>query len=106
MQSLLVRVSELNILGFNVLGLRTEVFSFLHYVLICETAVLPQLRQFWDTIQGKPANNGSYTTSIGDMKMGLSKLQDDNNEAKKWRLEKLSEGWENNEEVFYYQGLL
>ena len=38
--------------------------------------------------------------------MRLFKLQDDNKEAKKLRSKKLSEGWKDIEQVFYYQGFL
>ncbi len=44
LQSSLARVSELNVRN------KQLVLSPLHQVLICETVVLPQLCQFWDTI--------------------------------------------------------
>ncbi len=62
-----------------------QVLSPLHQVLICETVVLPQLCQFWDTIQSKLADEGPYTTSIGDMRMRLPELQDEDKEAMKLR---------------------
>ena len=37
--------------------------------------------------------------------MRLSELQDDDKKAKKLRSERLSESWEDIEQVFYYQGL-
>lgn len=40
------------------------------------------------------------------MRRRLSELQNDDKDAKKLRSEGLPEGWENFEEVFYYQGLL
>ncbi len=39
------------------------------------------------------------------MRIRLLELQDDNKEAKKLRLEGLSEGCEDMEDVLYYQGL-
>ncbi len=99
MQFLLAWVSGLNVLGMSILG---EVFSSLHQVLICGTAVLPQLRQFWDTIWSKLANKGSYTASIEGMRMRLLELQDDNKEAKKLRSKRLPEDWEDIEQVLYY----
>ncbi len=52
--------------------------SPLHQVLIYGIVVLPQLRQFWDTIRSELANKGPYTVNIGGMKMRLLELQDDN----------------------------
>ena len=37
--------------------------------------------------------------------MRLPKLQDDDKEVKKLRSERLLEGWEDTEQVLYYQGL-
>ncbi len=37
--------------------------------------------------------------------MRLPKLQNDDKKAKKLRLERLLESWENIEEILYYQGL-
>ncbi len=69
--------------------------SPLHQVLICETVVLLQLCQFWNIIRSKLVDKGPYITSIGDMRMRLPELQDDNKEAMKLRSEGLPEGWEN-----------
>ncbi len=83
-----------------------QVLSPLHQVLICGTVVLPQLHQFWDTIQSKLADKSPYTASIGDMRMRLPKLQDDNKEIKNLRSEQvLLKGWEDIKQVFHYQGL-
>ncbi len=79
--------------------------SPLHQVLICGTVVLPQLCQFWDTIQSELADEGPYTASIGGMRMRLSELQDNDKEAMKLRSEGLPEGWEDIEQVLHYQGL-
>ncbi len=79
--------------------------SPLRQVLIYGTVVLLQLRQFWDTIRSKLADEGPYTTSIEGMRMRLPGLQDDEKEAMKLSSERLSEGWEDIERVLYYQGL-
>ncbi len=79
--------------------------SPLHQVLICGTVVLPQLRQFWDTLQSELAAEGPYTASIGGMRMGLPELQNDDKEAIKLRSEGPPEGWEDIEQVLHYQGL-
>ncbi len=79
-----------------------QVLSSLHQVLICGTVVLPQLCQFWDTIQSQLADEGPYTASIGSMRMRLLELQNDDKEAMKLRSEGLSEGWEDIEQVLHY----
>ena len=48
--------------------------SPLHQVLISRTHVFPQLHQFWNTFRSKIANEGSYTTSIGGMRLRLQEL--------------------------------
>ncbi len=40
------------------------------------------------------------------MRMRLPELQDDDKKARKLRSEKLSKGWEDNEQVLHYQGFL
>ncbi len=79
------------VLGLNV-GKKQQVLSPMHQVLICGTVVLPQLCQFWDTIQSKLADKSPYIASIGGMRVKLPKLQDDDKEAMKLRSEGLSEG--------------
>ncbi len=79
-----------------------QVLSPLHQVLIYGTVILLQQYHFWDTIQSELADKGPYTTSIGGMRMRLPELQDDNKEAMKLRSERLSEGWEDIEQVLYY----
>ncbi len=86
------------------MGKEQQVLSFLHQMLICRTVVLLQLCQFWDTIQSELADKGPYTASIGDIRMRLSKLQDDDKEAMKLRSKGLPDGWEDIEQVFHYQG--
>ncbi len=99
LQSLLARVSRLNVRN------KQQVLSPPHQVLICETVVLPQLCQFWDTIQRKLADKGPYTASIWGVRMRLPERHDDDKEAMKLRSEGLPEGWEDIEQVLYYQGL-
>ncbi len=64
LQSLLARVSRLSISGLSV-------SSPLHQVFIFETVVLPQLRQFWDTLRSELVDKDPYTTSIGGMRIRL-----------------------------------
>ncbi len=85
---------------------KKQVLSPLYQMLICGTVVLPQLCQFWDTIQSKLADEGPYTASIGGMRMKLPELQDDDKEAMKLRSQGLPEGWEDIKQVLHYQGLL
>ncbi len=85
---------------------KQQVLSPRHQVLIYETVILSQLRQFWDTIGSELADKSPYTTSIRGMKMRLLKLQDDVKQSIKLRSKGLLEGWEDIEQVFYYQGLL
>ena len=61
LQSLLARVSSLS-------ANHPSQLSFLHRVLICGTHVLPQLRQFWDSLQSNIAHDGLYA-SIGNMNL-------------------------------------
>ncbi len=83
-----------------------QVLSSLHQVLICGIVVLPQLRQFWNTIRSELADEGPFTISNGGMRTRLPELQDDDKEAKKPRSKQvLPEGWEDIEQVFHYQGL-
>ena len=103
LQFLLAQVSRLNIVGMSVPGMKQQVLFPLHQVFICGTVVLPQLCQFWDTIQSKLAGKDFYTASIGGMRMRLPKLQDDNKEIKILRSKRLSESWKDIEQVLYFQ---
>ena len=47
----------------------------------------------------------SYTASIKDKRMKLSKLQNVDKKAKKLMSERLSEGWEDIKQVLHYQRL-
>ena len=84
----------------NVSGLSLDVPSPLYQILVCGTAILPQLWRFWDSFQSEIANEGPYNVSIGAMRLRLLDLQGDDNHAKKLRTADLPEGWENIKEVF------
>ena len=58
----------------SILGVKQQVLSPLHQVFIYETVVLPQLRQFWNSVRSKLADEGPYTASIGGMRMRLPEL--------------------------------
>ena len=58
----------------NVSSLFLDVFSPLHQIFVCGTAVLPQLRRFWDSFQSEIANKGPYNVSIGAMRLRLPDL--------------------------------
>ena len=95
LQSLLAKVSRLSVLDLNV--------PFpLDQVLICETAVLPQLRQFWDIIWSELAHKSLYIASIRSMKMKLPELQDNNKEAQKLMSKGLLKSWKNIKQMFHY----
>ena len=57
--------------------------SHLHQVLICGTYVLPQLRQFWQGLRKKLAQEGPYV--VGGMRLRLHKLQAKDEQARKLR---------------------
>ena len=69
------------------LSLLSSLLSHLHQVLICGTYVLPQLRQFWKSLQNKLANKRPYQASVGSMWLRLQKLQNEDNQAQKVRTE-------------------
>ena len=75
----------------NVSGLSLDIPSPLYQILVYGTAVLPQLRWFWDSLRGEVANEGSYNVSIGAMRLRLPDLQGDNNQARKLRAADLPE---------------
>ena len=62
----------------NVSGLSLDISSPLYQILVCGTAILPQLRQFWDSFQGEIANKSPYNISIGAMRLRLPDLQSNN----------------------------
>ena len=78
----------------------------LHQVLVYGTYVLPQLCQFWDMFQAKPADKNPYKASIGGMSLRLSKLQESNSEAPELKSKKqLADGWKDINRVLHHQGL-
>ena len=89
----------------NVFGLSLDVPSPFHQILVCGTAILPQLRRFWDSFRGEIANKGPYNVSIGAMRLRLPDLQGDNNQAKKLWVGELPEEWKDIEGVLQYGGL-
>ena len=48
--------------------------SHLHQVFIYRTYVLPQLREFWGSLQSKLLDEDPYTAIIGGMRLRLHKL--------------------------------
>ena len=78
--------------------------SSFHQVLICRTYVLPQLWQFWDNIRSELVNKGSYTVSIGRMRLWLAELQELDEEAQRIRAEGLN-GYKELDGVLYQQRL-
>ena len=69
----------------NISGLFLDVSSPLYQILICGTAVLPQLQRFWDFFQSKIAYKGPYNIYIRAMRLRLSDLQSNDNQARKLR---------------------
>ena len=73
--------------------------SPLYQVLVCGTHDLPKLRQFWNSLRSNIARDGPYA-SIGGMRLRLSELQENDEEAKLLRGSAgLPEGWEDVEGV-------
>ena len=89
----------------NVSGLSLDVSSPFYQILVCGTAILPQLRRFWDSFRSKIANESPYNVSIRAMRLRLPDLQGNDNQARKLQAEDLPEEWENIEEVLQYRGL-
>ncbi len=109
LQSLLIRV---NIAGISLLGLTSSVdFSPLHWVLICETHILPRLSQFCTQLRGKLAYKGPYQVILRGLRLQLPEPQVEDSHAKKVRAGSSEEGlknsWEENaDRVLCYQSLL
>ena len=55
----------------------------LHQDLICKMYVLPQLKEFWDSLQNKLLDESLYAASIGSMRLRLHKLQTKDEQARK-----------------------
>ena len=78
----------------------------LHKVFICETYVLPQLRQFWDTFRAELADENFYKASIGGMSLRLSELQESDPETQELRSKKqLPDSWEDINGILHHQEL-
>ena len=78
----------------------------LHQVLIYGTYVLPQLRYFWNDLQGELASKGSYKVSIGGMRLRLQELQEEDKQARKLRAKQpVKDGWEDINGVLHHQSL-
>lgn len=56
-------------------------------------------------VQSELANEGLYKASIGDMRLQLQELQQNNDFAQKARADRLKEGWEESDGVLYHQCL-
>ena len=83
-------------------GLLTSHLSPLHQILICGTTVLPQLNEFWDTLQAKLNNKEPYKASIGAMRLRLQELQETDLEVQEIRATQLQKGWEEVDEVLHH----
>ena len=80
--------------------------SPLHWVFICGTYVLPQLRQLWSNMRTNIAQDSLYIANIGDMRLQLSKLQENDKETKLFRgPTDFLEGWKDVEGVLQYREL-
>ena len=73
--------------------------SHLHQVLIYGTYVLPQLQQFWESLQKKLAQERPYV--VGGIRLRLYKLQTKDEQAWKTKVEQ-SEGWDNIDGILHY----
>ena len=74
-------------------GFLMSYLSPLHQILIYRTTVFSQLNQFWTSFWGKIALDSPYA-SVGDMRLRLLELQNNDKEAKVLRSDAagLSEG--------------
>ena len=79
--------------------------SHLHQVFICGTYVLPQLREFWNSLRTELSSKGPYTASIGGMRLRLHELQAEDEHARKLRSEQLVKDWQDIDGVLHHQGL-
>lgn len=78
----------------------------LHRVFICDTHVLPKLRQFWGTFRTELADEGPHPASIGSMRLRLQELQEEDVEAQGTKAGKFGKGsWEGLDGVLHHQGL-
>ena len=89
----------------NVSGFFLDVSSPRHQIFFCNTAILPQLRRFWDFFQSEIANKGPYNVIIGAMRLRLPDLQSNNNQVRKMRAADFPKRWEDIKRVLQYGGL-
>ena len=99
LQNLLINAS---LVGLS-LSSSSSFLLHLHQVLICGTYVLPQLRQFWQGLQKKLAQEGLYI--VGSMRLRLYELQAKDKHACKLRAEQLVKDWQNIDGMLHHQGL-
>ena len=87
-------------------GLSTSQLSPLHQIFICGTTVFLRLNQFLNSLRGEMALDSPYIANIKGMRLRLSELQENNEEAKLFRSStSLPEGWKDDEGVLRFQGL-
>ena len=77
LQSLLARVSGLSV--------DSSQLSLFYPILIYRTTVFSKLYQFWDILQSKIAWDSPYIVNIGDMRLRVCELQENNKEVKTLR---------------------
>ena len=83
-----------------VFGLLLNQLFPLHQILICGTTVFLRLNQFWNSFQEEIALDNPYIANIGNMRLRLSELQENNKEARLLRGPTgLSEDWKDVEGV-------
>ena len=63
-------------------GLTLSEPSSLHQILVCRTHVLSKLCQFWNSLQSNIARDSPFIANIRGMRLQLSKLQENDKEAK------------------------
>ena len=110
LQSSLTNASLLSLsLSDQDIGSQTKAanLSLRHKVLICDIYVLPWLCQIWEKLRRELASEGpDEQVSIGDLRLGLPKLQEEDQAATKIRQPGLKEGRTEFEGLLHYQSLL
>lgn len=67
-------------------GILISYHSSFYQIYICKTIAFPQLHKFFYSFYGKIAYDGPYIANIGEMRLQLSKLQNNNERAKAVKL--------------------
>ena len=75
------------------------------HVIICKTHALLDLYQSLETFRQELAAEGSYKTSIKEMRLRLVELQTKNGQARKIRVEKLGRNWEDSNRILNHKDL-